>query len=338
MDNIIEDIRDLNAQKGFKLAHLNIRSLFKKMDQLRILLDNSNVDVFTISETWLNPSIFSSSLNLRGYVQYRQDRGQGSNLKKRGGGLLTYIRNDHSANCEIMPDLYKVSADFEAQWTLIHRAHCREVVVCNVYRTPSGNVNKFFKYFEECTKQLRLDKIDLFILGDMNINYKNKVSGEFKKLKFFMQANGLSQLVTNATRNSDKSKSLIDLILTNSKHISSAGTLSHFVSDHQPIFAVKKKKRDTREKEEFIGRSYKHYNKQEFRDKLNAQNWDEFYNISDPDSAWDYILNQITPILDKMCPLRSFSIKNYRPAWVTDELIEQIKDRDYFYKKAKTSK
>ena len=39
--------------------------------------------------------------------------------------------------------------------------------------------------------------------------------------------------------------------------------------------------------------------------------------------------------VNHMCPLRSFSTKNYRPDWMTNELIEQIKDRDYFYRKAK---
>ena len=60
-----------------------------------------------------------------------------------------------------------------------------------------------------------------------------------------------------------------------------------------------------------------------------------FFDIRDPEEAWDYILNRLMPILDDMCPVRTFRIKNYRPEWITDELIEQIKDRDYFYKKAK---
>ena len=78
-------------KKGFRLVHLNVRSLFKKMEQLRILLDSSNVDVFTISETLLNPSIYSSTVHLDGYIMYRQDRGISTRLKIRGGGLLTYM-------------------------------------------------------------------------------------------------------------------------------------------------------------------------------------------------------------------------------------------------------
>ena len=36
-----------------------------------------------------------------------------------------------------------------------------------------------------------------------------------------------------------------------------------------------------------------------------------------------------------MCPIQNFKIKNYRPDWMTNELIEFSKDRDYYYCKAK---
>ena len=46
--------------------------------------------------------------------------------------------------------------------------------------------------------------------------------------------------------------------------------------------------------------------------------------------------DNIILILDAMCPVKTFSIRNYIPDWMTGDLTEQIKDRDYlFYKKAK---
>ena len=36
-----------------------------------------------------------------------------------------------------------------------------------------------------------------------------------------------------------------------------------------------------------------------------------------------------------MCPKRKYVIKNYRPEWVSHELLELISDRDYYYKKAR---
>ena len=115
--------------------------------------------------------------------------------------------------------------------------------------------------------------------------------------------------------------------------VSCSGTLELFISDHQPIYLVHKKGRDARGSVGFTGRSYRHFDKQAFMDTLSDLNWAEFYNIADPGKAWLFIRSQL--ILNKMCPLRKFSIKSYRPDWMSNELIEQIKDRDYFYPKAK---
>ena len=75
---------------------------------------------------------------------------------------------------------------------------------------------------------------------------------------------------------------------------------------------------------------------QKFRESLGSIDWDEYYAIKNPEVAWDFVLDNATKILNDMCPLRTFHIKNYRPDWMTNELIEQTKDRDYFFRKAKT--
>ena len=36
-----------------------------------------------------------------------------------------------------------------------------------------------------------------------------------------------------------------------------------------------------------------------------------------------------------MCPDTKFKIRNSKPCWLTNELIEQMKDRDFFYGKVK---
>ena len=96
-----------------------------------------------------------------------------------------------------------------------------------------------------------------------------------------------------------------------------------------------KKGRDVRDTVSFTGRSYRNFNKETFNEALLKLDWEYFYSILDPEEAWSYIISNTETILDGMCPLREFRIKNYRPDWMTDELIEQTKDRDYFYHKAK---
>ena len=335
MDDMVDSFETLSKQKGFKLVHMNVRSLPKKIDQIKLLLADSNLDVITMSETWLNDSVHSGSVALDNYILYRQDRDFKRVSKKRGGGLLTYIRNKHAAESEQWTEMDRASKDIEALWSVIHRPHCKNTVICNVYRPPKGNLEKALDYLGNCFQKVDMVKNDVFVMGDMNVNYKNQLSAEFKKLNFFVKANCMTQVITNTTRNSDKSKSLLDLVLTNSNYIKSVGTLEHYISDHQPIFVIKKKQRDSRPTVEFEGRSYRNYEKDKFGTSLKDMDWREFYRLTDPNKAWDLMIDRITLTIDRMCPMRTFKIKNYRPEWVTPELIELIKDRDYFYKKAK---
>ena len=312
MDNEVRTFQELGKEKGLKLVHLNIRSLLKKVEQLKILTQDIDMDVLTLSETWLNSSINSNLVKLEGYTLYRQDRipgTSGKKSKKRGGGLLTYVRSEQAANCELLSDICVSSPDIEAQWTLMHRSHCKDIVICNLYRPPSGKLEKALSHIDENLKSLDLGRLEVFILGDLNVNYKNKSSGEYKRLNFLMQANGLTQLISSTTRNTDKTNSLLDLILTNSKYISKAGTLEHFISDHQPIFVVKKKRRDKRPQVEFEGRSYRNFDKEQFKKKLIDNDWSQFYKVGDPEAAWEYILNRLMPILGEMCPIRKFKLR-----------------------------
>ena len=320
--------------KGFKVVHLNVRSLLKKVDQIRLITEGSEVDVITISETWLKPHLNSTLVSLDGYQTIRQDRGNARG-KKRGGGLVSYVKIKHASFCEPLGELDTTSENIEAQWLYFHRPHCKDMIVCNIYRPPNGVLKKAIDYLDECLKTLNLSKVNLFLVGDFNINYRNKRSPNYKKFNFFVQSNGLSQHINTTTRNNDKTRSLLDLAITNSKYISRAGTLEHFVSDHQPIYIIHKKGKDLRSTEEFKGRSYRNFDRDVFRKKLREVTWDELYSILTPELAWEFILNNITMVLDSICPVRTFKIKNYRPDWMTKELIEQVKDRDYFYKKAK---
>ena len=50
------------------------------------------------------------------------------------------------------------------------------------------------------------------------------------------------------------------------------------------------------------------------------------------------MLNNIETALNKICPLRTFRIKKYKEPWITQELLELIKDKDRLLKKAKRTK
>ena len=74
-----------------------------------------------------------------------------------------------------MSDLNVSNANLEVQWILIHREHCKNVLVGNEYRPPNGHLTKAIKCLNDCIKTVNLGNTDILILGDMNVNLK-KVS------------------------------------------------------------------------------------------------------------------------------------------------------------------
>ena len=77
----------IGAAKGFRIAHLNVRSLVKKIDQVRILLRDKPVDIFTVSETWLQPHLSTRLVEIDGYEVIRLDRGSGESNRRKGGAF-----------------------------------------------------------------------------------------------------------------------------------------------------------------------------------------------------------------------------------------------------------
>jgi hypothetical protein len=58
------DKKSKNGDKGFKIGHLNIRSLIKNIEQLKIYLSNHQYDIICINETWLDDKINTYEVSL----------------------------------------------------------------------------------------------------------------------------------------------------------------------------------------------------------------------------------------------------------------------------------
>ena len=77
--------------RGFKMASLNITSLLKHIDELRVFLNDQNVDVLAINETRLNQSIFDQEVKVQGRV-VRKPINANPGLKVNRGNDFSYIK------------------------------------------------------------------------------------------------------------------------------------------------------------------------------------------------------------------------------------------------------
>ena len=133
-------LEDIGKEKGIKLVHLNIRSLLNEIDQLRIVVQGSGLDIITLSETWMQGHLCSQLVDISGYSMIRQDRDFDKVGKKRGGGLVTYIHSTKFPEFRSLDKLSTSSKNVEAQWLEICRPNCKNIVICNMYRPPNANL------------------------------------------------------------------------------------------------------------------------------------------------------------------------------------------------------
>ena len=176
----------------------------------------------------------TASIQLR-----RQNRDPDNTTKTRRVNMVVYIAAGLAQEVEELTNVSSSSGDLEAQWLKINRKHTRDIILCNIYRPPTGSTHNALEALIWTLNKLNLKCKGIFLLG-FSINYKNKSYQDFKELSFFQSDNSVNQMITNETRVCTKSKSLIDLILTNADYIAEGGTHYTFTSYHQPIYVIKK--------------------------------------------------------------------------------------------------
>ena len=329
-------------QKGFKIFHLNIRSLTPKLDQLRVLIENKNIDIFSISETWLHSGISSHILSIPGYAFERYDRETKLNehLVKCGGGLGVYYNPNLSCDSEIFSDKNISNKDIELQVLQFKRKNAKNIVLLNLYRPPNGDAEVAIDYLNDVILAIpHAQRKDIVVLRDFNIDMLDRNSPDAKSLKYFGSINGLKQLIDSPTRCTLTSNKIIDLIFSNMDYISNHGTLDVFISDHQPIFLIKKKPFIKQEKNCFSGQTYRNYTQQIMHDCFDIIiDKNRILNENDPSTCWNYLFDDITKLADMITPKKDYIVKLNKPAWLTHDLLNMQKDRDYLYRKAKRTK
>lgn len=144
----------------------------------------------------------------------------------------------------------------------------------------------------------------------------------------------LYSLVNRPTRYGGTSTTQIDICLTNCEHITSAGTIGANLSDHLPIFAVKKLHRNDRNilRENVRIRSYADYTINGLSESLLCQDWEEYYyKIDNVDAAWDYLFNEMLRNADYYAPFRTINRRASTIPWYTVDLLQGAIERDRLF-------
>ena len=205
------------------MASLNIVSLPRHIDELRIFMTEQALDILAINETSLDPSISNQEIQISGYEVIRKDK------NRNGGGVCLYVRS--TINYKLRRSL--VPQTIGCLCIEICKPSCRPFLVSTWYRPPSSPAG-IFEAFETFIGRIDCENKDSYILGDINCDMLPQESNsQTNTLLGICDVYPYTQIMTQPTRITYNSATLIDLILTNTpQKIIKSGVIRVGFSDH----------------------------------------------------------------------------------------------------------
>ena len=210
----IVDERKANSSEAL-IVHLNVNSIQNKFEELRLLNEALKAHVLVISETKIGSSYPSNQFSLNGYHMYRNDRAKG------GGGLIAYVSSSIPSRKLALPKTYKTLEAIAVET----RIGMREILILGVYRPPkkSGNRtnNPNHKHLEQVEQEINelvmwasLQKQCIVLVGDLKMNRLKPNEREGKILIDMEEVNNFQCMISEPTRITPYSQTLLDVILT----------------------------------------------------------------------------------------------------------------------------
>jgi len=201
-------------------------------------MSTSKIDILSINETKLDFTVDDSELYLPGFEIIRKDR---KINERNSGGVCFYVRSNLN---------YKTHEDLSTEnlgWLTLEitRPRSRPFLVATCYRPPNSTVS-LFNEFEELVNKVDTGNWEFFLLGDINVDLMvDTTSANAGKLKHIFDIYGLDQLITEPTRITISSRSLIDLCITNTPtKVAKSGVVHLAISDHALIWMTYKVQRE----------------------------------------------------------------------------------------------
>lgn len=179
---------------------------------------------------------------------------------------------------------------------------------------------------------------NIIITGDLNCNLLT-TSTESDALKDFMVTLNLSQTISSPTRITNKSESLIDILLTNNPDlVKRSDVLEISIRDHFLIYCILNLKVPRSKPQEITTRSYKNFNADNFNQDISTTPWDTVPMFDDVDDQTSCFNKLFLEALDRHAPIKTLKIKHNKTWVITTEIRDLMCQRDSMLKIARQTK
>lgn len=299
------------------IFHCNIRSIRKNANLLVSFLAQQEhiFDVLATTETWLKPG---ENITIPGYTLISNARVS----RSRGGGVALFIKSERSFS--ILSGVTCSTPFIESLFVVLESS----LIIGVVYRSPNSCVNSFLEKFETIFSSVTHDhKGVIAIVGGINIDTH---SAMHRNYEYLLRSFDFHNLITEPTRVTASSATLLDHALSNRTSGVTAGVYNQAICDHLPIFIkVNYFPKPRQESPKLVNK----INYDLLRDNILSLNFDEIYH-NDVNIEFSNFINVLTGALAKSSQnVSPYSRHTPVCPWMNRATLEAIKTKDYWYHK-----
>ena len=311
--------------QGLKIIYTNARSLVNKIQELKLLSQNSKPDIIAVTKSWTHQAIPNSYLNIPNYyIANRQDRKDTQN--GRGGGILIYVNEDIKTVETTCQSAFNQFASIQIPISPINSL---SFVV--VYRSPNSTIdnNQFM------ISLLQTVKNPAIVVGDFNFPAANweALTGcaESQRLIDISLDKFWTQHVDFSTHRNGNKLDLVFAEIGMLNEVRDEGLLGN--SDHSVICI------ETNHPLIHKGRSHERLNHKrgdfkKLRSIFEECDWRQELSSDDMETCWSKFKSIYKDAVYRCIP---FSKKKGRkkPPWLSKELLKLIEEKRRAWKNHK---
>ena len=196
---------------------------------------------------------------------------------------------------------------------------------------PSANEDEFTMILDEFLKQLNLNKYEVYILGDMNIDLlKHHTHLQTGRYLDMLYSHNLLPVITKPTRITSHTATLIDHIYTNTVNRLISGVIPVDISDHFSIFCTVETSLK-KQNGQFYLRDYSKFSPEAYLQDISAVDWDVIFAQSNNlHEATARCIGTLKSIVNKVAPLKQVSRskqKQLQKPWILNGILKSIKTK-----------
>lgn len=305
--------------------YLNIGSICAKFNELEAIYLEEDLDFICVTETHLTDDIGDEEIGLENYNLLRCD-----SESRHTGGVCFYIKNNWKAKI-----IESVSMGKMIWWLHIKIQNKNKMYnVIGVYRSPhkqNSPESIFIEFFENQMESLKSNENQL-ILGDFNIDWFNNNISKVK-LSEIINDSCFKQVITEPTRITATTSTLIDYAVSNIEYITVRTNPGMKISDHESfeINIPIKEETDVVKRKSI---KYLKYNSSIFRNNLLCRVLNEISSNSSTNEISNLLITSINFSLSPM--IKNITLNNCKNnKWFNLNLKEMKRNKTALYQSAK---